>query len=62
MISVSHVSDKMKIRSPFVFALQFTTLVGYIIEISYSSSGVKYFGTFLCVVGSYTGVPCSVGW
>lgn len=62
MISVSHISDKMRIRSPFIFALQFITLVGFAIEISSSPSGVKYFGTFLCVIGSYTGVPCSIGW
>ena len=62
MIAVSHISDKMKIRSPFIFSLQFITLVGYVIEISSSPSGVKYFGTFLCVIGSYTGVPCSIGW
>ena len=62
MVSVSQASDRMKIRSPFIFALQFITLVGYLIEISNSPSRVKYFGTFLCVIGSYTGVPCSIGW
>ncbi|KAL4072328.1 MFS nicotinic acid transporter Tna1 [Scleroderma citrinum] len=62
MITVAHFSDKLKIRSLFIFALQFITLIGYIIEISNSPSGIKYFGAFLCVIGSYSGVPCALGW
>ncbi|KIJ64862.1 hypothetical protein HYDPIDRAFT_153698 [Hydnomerulius pinastri MD-312] len=60
VLTFSYFSDKLKLRSPFIFAAQFTALVGYIINITDAPSGVKYFGTFLCVIGSYTASPGSV--
>ncbi|KAI6045450.1 MFS general substrate transporter [Pisolithus marmoratus] len=62
MITVAHLSDAMKIRSPFLLAMEFVGLVGYIIQMTNSSAGVKYFGTYLTVIGLYAGVPCVVGW
>ncbi|KAI6045457.1 MFS general substrate transporter [Pisolithus marmoratus] len=61
-ITVAHFSDTMKIRFPFIVVSEFIGLVGYIIQITDASMGVKYFGTFFIVTGIYTGVPCSVGW
>ncbi|KAI6041667.1 MFS nicotinic acid transporter Tna1 [Pisolithus marmoratus] len=61
-ITVAHFSDTMKIRFPFIVVSEFIGLVGYIIQITDASMGVKYFGTFLIVIGIYTGVPCNVGW
>jgi hypothetical protein len=37
-------------------------LVGFSINISDVAPGVKYFGTFLCVGGSYAGFPGVVAW
>ncbi|KAI6120135.1 major facilitator superfamily domain-containing protein [Pisolithus croceorrhizus] len=62
MISVAHFSDRMKIRFPFIIVSEFVGLAGYIIQITDASTGVKYFGTFLAVIGTYSGVPCTVGW
>ncbi|KIK86937.1 hypothetical protein PAXRUDRAFT_152509 [Paxillus rubicundulus Ve08.2h10] len=58
----AYFSDKIKLRSPFIFAAQLITLAGYIINISEVPPGVKYFGTYLCVVGSYAGVPGATSW
>ncbi|KAG6331912.1 hypothetical protein ID866_7174 [Astraeus odoratus] len=42
----AYYSDKTKLRSPFLFAAQVVTLVGYILNISNVPYGVKYFGTY----------------
>ncbi|KAI6041663.1 MFS general substrate transporter [Pisolithus marmoratus] len=62
MISVAHFSDTMKIRFPFIVTSELVGLVGYIIQITDASTGVKYFGMLLAVVGIDTGIPCTVGW
>ncbi|KAF8840164.1 MFS general substrate transporter [Paxillus ammoniavirescens] len=62
MLVCAHFADKIMLRSPFIFVGQTTALVGYIINISDASSGAKYFGTYLCVIGSYTIVPGSISW
>ncbi|KAI6045451.1 MFS general substrate transporter [Pisolithus marmoratus] len=43
-------------------SLELVGLIGYIIQITDASAGVKYFGTYLAVIGLYAGVPCAVGW
>ncbi|KIK92853.1 hypothetical protein PAXRUDRAFT_12991 [Paxillus rubicundulus Ve08.2h10] len=53
----SSFSDDIKLRSPFIFAAQSVALLGYIINISGAPSGVKYFGTYLCIISSYAGGP-----
>ncbi|KIK75615.1 hypothetical protein PAXRUDRAFT_835598 [Paxillus rubicundulus Ve08.2h10] len=58
----AHLSDKFKLRSPFIFAAQSIALMGYMINISNARSGVKYFGTFLCVLGSYSAFPGGTSW
>ncbi|KAF9234654.1 MFS general substrate transporter [Melanogaster broomeanus] len=62
LLTTAYFSDKLKLRSPFILAAQLTSLVGYIINISDAPSGVKYFGTYLCVIGTYTSIPGSVSW
>ncbi|KAH9000997.1 hypothetical protein EDB83DRAFT_2524528 [Lactarius deliciosus] len=37
-------------------------LIGFSINISNASPGVKYFGTFFCVTGSYAAFPGVVSW
>ncbi|KIK93184.1 hypothetical protein PAXRUDRAFT_829217 [Paxillus rubicundulus Ve08.2h10] len=51
----AHYSDKIKLRWPFIFAAQSISLMGYLINISNASSGVKYFGLYLCLIGSSGG-------
>ncbi|KAH0838727.1 MFS general substrate transporter [Lanmaoa asiatica] len=58
----AHYSDKLKIRSVFIYAGLLLLLIGYSINISNASNGVKYFGTFLIVIGSYASFPGVVSW
>ncbi|KIM57699.1 hypothetical protein SCLCIDRAFT_28656 [Scleroderma citrinum Foug A] len=58
----AYYSDKKKLRSPFIFTAQLIALIGFIINITDASSGVKYFGTFWCVAGSYTAGTGPVIW
>ncbi|KAF9240173.1 MFS general substrate transporter [Melanogaster broomeanus] len=51
-VTFAHFSDKAQLRWPFIFAGQSIALVGFIINISDAPSGVKYFGLFLCLMGS----------
>ncbi|KAJ6585527.1 MFS general substrate transporter [Mycena capillaripes] len=55
-------SDRVKKRYPFILAGLCMCLVGFSINISNASSGVKYFGTFLCVGGTYSAFPGIVAW
>jgi len=55
-------SDKIKMRSPFVFAGLVLCLIGFSINISNAPHGVKYFGVFFCVAGSYAAFPGVVAW
>ncbi|KAL4067488.1 major facilitator superfamily domain-containing protein [Scleroderma yunnanense] len=58
---VAHFSDKKKLRSPFIMVLQLMALVGYIIELSNASTGIKYFGLFLCAIG-LSASPSVISW
>ncbi|KZT63332.1 MFS general substrate transporter [Daedalea quercina L-15889] len=54
-------SDHVKMRSPFILAGLLMCLVGFSINISDAPIGAKYFGTFLCVSGSYAAFPGITG-
>ncbi|KAF5357517.1 hypothetical protein D9758_012490, partial [Tetrapyrgos nigripes] len=58
----AYLSDRLKIRSPFILFSLVLCLIGFSINISDTSSGVKYFGTFLIVGGAYAGVPGLLAW
>ncbi|KAF8998075.1 MFS general substrate transporter [Hymenopellis radicata] len=62
VIAMASASDRYKLRSPFIFGGLLVALVGFIINITDAPSGVKYFGTFLCVSGSYGALPGVVVW
>ncbi|KIK93186.1 hypothetical protein PAXRUDRAFT_829222 [Paxillus rubicundulus Ve08.2h10] len=55
IVSFAHYSDKIKLRWPFIFAAQCMSLMGYLINILDVPSGVKYFGLYLCILGSSGG-------
>ncbi|KAL5497685.1 hypothetical protein ACEPAH_2616 [Sanghuangporus vaninii] len=48
-----HFSDKVQKRSPFILLGLTMLVVGFSINVSPAPRGAKYFGTFLCVAGSY---------
>ncbi|KAJ8494385.1 hypothetical protein ONZ45_g13260 [Pleurotus djamor] len=58
----AHYSDKLRLRSPFILAGLVMCLFGFAINISNAPSGVKYFGTFFVVAGSYAAFPGVVAW
>ncbi|EFI27313.1 hypothetical protein CC1G_14785 [Coprinopsis cinerea okayama7 len=58
----SYYADKHSIRSPFVLASLLIGLIGYAINFMNVRVSVKYFGIFLCVTGSYAGVPGVAAW
>ncbi|KAG0694934.1 MFS general substrate transporter [Suillus ampliporus] len=58
----AHYSDKLKMRSPFIFAGLVMCLIGFSINISTAPDGVKYFGIFFIVMGSYAAIPAAVSW
>ncbi|KAL0570470.1 hypothetical protein V5O48_011485 [Marasmius crinis-equi] len=62
LYTFAHFSDKIRMRSPFIYASLILCLIGFSINISDVAPGVKYFGTFLCVTGSYAGFPGIVAW
>jgi len=57
-----YMSDKLRKRSPFIIAGLVMCLIGFSINISNAPYGVKYFGTFFCVAGSYSAFPGIVAW
>ncbi|KAG6862812.1 hypothetical protein C0993_001390, partial [Termitomyces sp. T159_Od127] len=58
----AYLSDKMKMRSPFILAGLLMCAFGFAINISNVTHGVKYFGTFFVVAGSYSAFPGVVAW
>ncbi|KAJ7586368.1 MFS general substrate transporter [Mycena floridula] len=62
LFAFAHYSDKIKMRSPFIYAGLGMMVLGFGINISDAPSGVKYFGTFFCVAGSYAAFPGVVAW
>ncbi|KAF8427633.1 MFS general substrate transporter [Boletus edulis BED1] len=57
-----HYSDKLKIRSVFIYSGLLLLLIGYSINILDAPNSVKYFGTYLIVVGSYASFPGVIAW
>lgn len=60
-IPIAWLTDKYRIRSPFILVYIAIGIVGFIIVNSDETSpGVKLFATFLCVAGSYSQIPLMV--
>ncbi|KIL65350.1 hypothetical protein M378DRAFT_105323 [Amanita muscaria Koide BX008] len=57
-----YLSEKRKIRSPFLFASLAFSLIGLAINISDVSDGVKYFGTYWIVAGAAAAFPGIIAW
>lgn len=62
LLIFAHMSDKIKLRSPFILAGLFMLVLGFGINISDAPRGAKYFGTFFCVGGSYAAFPGVIAW
>ena len=62
LLLFAHYSDKLKLRSPFIFVAQCMALIGFTVNITNAPRGPKYFGLFLAVAGAYGAIPGSVTW
>ncbi|TFK31526.1 MFS general substrate transporter [Crucibulum laeve] len=62
LYTFAYFSDKIKMRSPFILTGLIMCLIGFSINISDAATGVKYFGTFFVVAGSYSAFPGIVAW
>ncbi|KIJ06988.1 hypothetical protein PAXINDRAFT_43160, partial [Paxillus involutus ATCC 200175] len=58
MLVLAYFSDKVELRSPFIFAGQSIALLGHIINISDAPSNVSFFGTYLCIIGGFASTNC----
>ncbi|PPR00405.1 hypothetical protein CVT26_009690 [Gymnopilus dilepis] len=62
LLTFAHVSDRIKMRSPFIFLGLVLGLIGFSINISNAPNSVKYFGIFLCIGGGYAAFPGGIAW
>ncbi|KAI0658148.1 MFS general substrate transporter [Cubamyces menziesii] len=62
VIICSLYSDRIRMRSPFVFLGLALAFIGFAINISNASIGAKYFGTYFVVTGAYLGAPMVIAW
>jgi sugar phosphate permease len=61
-LTVAHFSDRFQKRGLAVVPLCLISIVGYIILITVTSSGVRYFGCFLVAMGLYVAVGIPLAW
>ncbi|SCU85706.1 LADA_0D09120g1_1 [Lachancea dasiensis] len=62
---MSYYSDKLGLRSPFIFFCQILMIVGYIVALTVDlkeKPGAVYAGIFLTVVGTYSAFPGMLSW
>ena len=59
---LANYSDRVKMRSPFILGGIVVALIGFAINISDASNGVKYFGLCLCILGMFGGMPSVFAW
>ncbi|OJT03631.1 High-affinity nicotinic acid transporter [Trametes pubescens] len=62
VVICSALSDRIMLRSPFIVGGLVLAFAGYAIEASDASIGVKYFGTFLIVIGANEAAPIIISW
>ncbi|EIN14726.1 MFS general substrate transporter [Punctularia strigosozonata HHB-11173 SS5] len=62
IIIFANISDRIKMRFPFVTIGHIMCLIGFSINISPVSIGAKYLGTFFIVGGCYSAFPAVVAW
>ncbi|KAL6250464.1 hypothetical protein RBB50_002766 [Rhinocladiella similis] len=61
-IAAAIISDRLRLRSPFILFANVFGIVGYILLLTVSTDGVRYFATFLCAVAVYNGPGLNVTW
>jgi MFS family permease len=59
---LAFISDRYEIRGPIVMFANIFGIIGYILLLTVSSNGVKYFATYLCAVAVYVGPGLNLTW
>jgi hypothetical protein len=62
VVATSLVSDKLRLRSPFIFAGLILMLIGISINMANTPNGVKYFGCYWIAVGAFTSLAGMIAW
>jgi predicted MFS family arabinose efflux permease len=58
----AYISDRMTLRSPFVFFTNIFGIIGYLLLLFVSNNAVKFFATFLCAIAVYNGPGLNLTW
>lgn len=58
----TYLSDKYRIRSPFIITLDIVAIIGYVIILTVDKNGVKYFGCFLIATALISSVGLNESW
>lgn len=58
----SILADRFQKRFLFLFIDQWLCIIGFVIQLAYPPSGVRYFAQFLIASGSYGALPTVVAW
>lgn len=61
-LTFAFISDRLTLRSPFLLFANVFGIVGYILILTPTSHGVKFFGTFLCAIAVYNGPGLNLTW
>ncbi|KAH7076523.1 major facilitator superfamily domain-containing protein [Paraphoma chrysanthemicola] len=61
-IGMGYWTDKRHTRGVYIIGIAFVAIIGFIILLTVESNGVKYFATFLVLLGIYPNVPQLTSW
>ncbi|KAF9889304.1 hypothetical protein FE257_007413 [Aspergillus nanangensis] len=61
-VAFAFMADKYSKFAVFIFGTNIFGIIGYIILLAVPNNAVKYFGTFLCGIATYTGVGLNIVW
>lgn len=59
---VAYISNKVKLRAPFIIGSGFVAIIGYIILLTSPTPGGKYVAVFICAGGIYAGNALLLAW
>ncbi|MCJ1295527.1 hypothetical protein MMC34_007090 [Xylographa carneopallida] len=61
-ITVAVLSERYRLRAPFIMGSACIAIVGYVVLLSAPSAGVSYFGTILAATGIYPATAIVLSW
>ena len=58
----TYISDRFKQRGIFVVSWALIGAIGYLVQATVATPGVRYFATYLSAAGVYTAISCNITW